>query len=79
MVHAALYDSQGWVPLQKIVAAVSVETGLVPSRTLEYLQLLNDNGHFKLDIAEGKIKKVLLVEEERILEVHASEVSGEQS
>jgi hypothetical protein len=58
-VQAALFESAqvGWVSLQKVVASISISTGLVPSRILEYLQLLNEAGQFELDISDGKIKR----------------------
>lgn len=58
-VQAALFESKdvGWVSLQKVVASISIATGLVPGRILEYLQLLNDAGQFELDISDAKIRR----------------------
>lgn len=58
-VHAALFENKeaGFIPLQKTVAILSVNTGLVPSRVLSYLKLLNDSGQFEVDEAAGKISR----------------------
>lgn len=79
-VQSALFQAKplDWVPLKELVATISIQTGLVPSRILQYLALLNDAGMFELDVDEGKIKKVVLVDEQGVLK-NESEVSGEQS
>jgi len=77
-VQSALFQAKplDWVSLKELVATISIQTGLVPSRILQYLALLNDAGQFELDIVDGKIKKAV-VEEEKILK-NESQVPGAQ-
>jgi len=65
-VQAALTENKesGFIPLQKTVAIISINTGLIPETVLRYLKNLDDAGMFEINEEEGKIKRYPIPVEE---------------
>lgn len=58
-IQAALYVSKdaGYIPLEKTVAKLSIETGLTARKIIEYLGLLESANQFILDNEKDQIKR----------------------
>ena len=58
-IQAALFQNKeaGWIPLNKNVCQIMIDTGLKRSTVMEIIQLLSDTGRFELDLKNDRINR----------------------